>query len=79
MLRIDVDKLPGNVEPNPHPSVPTDGGIAHYSVPADNPFVTANPTVTFNGQNLPAASVRTEFYAVGLRNPFRFSVDPDTG
>jgi len=79
MLRLDVDKLPGNVEPNAHASVPLDSGIARYSVPADNPFVTTDPNVIFNGQSLPATDVRTEFYAVGLRNPFRFSVDPATG
>lgn len=79
LLRIDVDKLPGNPEPNAHASVPTDAGIARYSVPADNPFVTGGATVSFNGVNLPATSVRTEFFSVGLRNPFRFSIDAPTG
>ena len=79
LMRLDVDKLPGNPEPNLHASVPRDAGIARYSVPADNPFVTANPTVTFNGVAIPAANVRTEFFSVGLRNPFRFSVDAPTG
>lgn len=37
-----------------------------YSVPPDNPFVTH-----------PGA--RPEIWAFGLRNPFRMSVDPDTG
>lgn len=79
MARIDVDKRPENLEPNEHPSVPRDGGLARYSVPADNPYVTAGPTVTFNGTDLPAETVRTEFFAVGLRNPWRFSFDPATG
>ena len=79
LLRIDVDKLPGNPEPNVHPSVPRDGGIARYSIPADNPFVTANPNVVFNGVSIPAANVRTEFFSTGLRNPFRFSIDALTG
>lgn len=79
LLRLDVDKLPGNPEPNLHASVPTDGGVARYSVPAGNPFVTANPNVVFNGESIPAATVRTEFFSVGLRNPFRFSVDAPTG
>jgi uncharacterized repeat protein (TIGR03806 family) len=79
LMRLDVDKVPGNPEPNLHASVPRDAGIARYSVPASNPFVTANATVSFNGQNLPATSVRTEFFSVGLRNPFRFSVDAPTG
>ncbi len=79
LMRLDVDKRPGNPEPNLHASVPRPGGVANYSVPADNPFVTANPNVTFNGVNIPAANVRTEFFSVGLRNPFRFSIDPPTG
>ena len=79
LLRLDVDRLPANVEPNTHASVPLYSGFAAYKVPANNPFVTANPTVPFNGQNLPAANVRTEFFSVGLRNPFRFSVDAPTG
>ncbi len=79
LLRIDVDKLPGNPEPNIHASVPRDGGIARYSVPANNPFVTANPNVVFNGVSIPAANVRTEFFSTGLRNPFRFSIDATTG
>lgn len=76
MLRIDVDKLPGNLEPNDHASVPKDGGIARYSVPADNPFVGAT---SFNNLTINPAQVRTEFYAVGLRSPWRFSIDDATG
>ncbi|MFM7604266.1 MAG: PQQ-dependent sugar dehydrogenase, partial [Prosthecobacter sp.] len=79
LLRIDVDKLPGNPEPNVHPSVPRDAGIARYSIPASNPFVTANANVVFNGVSIPAANVRTEFFSTGLRNPFRFSIDAPTG
>jgi uncharacterized repeat protein (TIGR03806 family) len=79
ILRLDVNKVPGNPEPNVHPSVPTDAGLARYSVPADNPFVTGSATVPFNGQNLPSASVRTEFWATGFRNPWKFSFDSHTG
>lgn len=76
IIRIDVDKRVGNLEPNAHPSVPLDGGIARYSVPADNPFVGATH---FNGEAIADVSqIRTEFYIVGLRNPFRFSIDPIT-
>ena len=32
-----------------------------------------------DSQKLPAGSVRTEFFAVGLRSPFRFSIDAPTG
>jgi uncharacterized repeat protein (TIGR03806 family) len=86
IMRLDVDKREGNLEPNAHPnpnaSVPQlaaiklDGGLARYSVPADNPFVGAS---SFNGQAVDALYVRSEFWAVGLRNPWRFSFDPLTG
>lgn len=54
MLRIDVTSAPEQA----------------YTVPADNPWVTA----TLNGQ-----SVRPEIWAVGLRNPWRYSFDRLTG
>lgn len=41
-------------------------GEAPYTIPEDNPFVT-NP------------NARPEIYAYGLRNPWRFSFDPQTG
>ncbi len=72
ILRLDVDQHPGNVAPNPHPAV----HAGTYSVPRDNPFVGAT---TFNGRPVDAAHVRTEFWAVGLRNPWRMSFDPMTG
>lgn len=76
LLRIDVDKQPGSRAPNPHPAVPLDGGVARYAVPAGNPFVGAT---SFNGAAVDASQVRTEFWAVGLRNPWRFSFDPLNG
>ena len=79
IMRIDVDKLPGNPEPHPHPSVPTDIGVARYSIPADNPYVTVDPTILYNGQDLPSETVRTEYWANGFRNPWRFDIDPVTG
>lgn len=36
ILRIDVDKRPGSLAPNPHPAATT-----YYAVPPDNPFVGA--------------------------------------
>lgn len=76
ILRLDVDKRNSNLEPNPHPaSVTNASGLANYSVPADNPFVGAT---NFNGLSVNLATVRTEFWAVGLRNPWRFSLDPAT-
>jgi len=77
VYRIDIDKKPGSLAPNPHPSVIVDAqGEAYYAIPADNPFVKAT---AHRGQPLEAKSVRTETWATGLRNPWRFSFDPKTG
>jgi len=77
LYRIDVDKRPGNLPPNSHPSVILDDkGGAFYAVPADNPFVAAT---TCRGVKLDPSKVRTETWAIGLRNPWRFSFDPPTG
>lgn len=46
--------------------------LINYRIPADNPFVGAT---SFNGASVNSNQVRTEFYAVGLRNPWRFSFD----
>ena len=72
LVRIDVDQKPGNLTPNSHPAVVP----GTYKIPADNPFVGAT---SFNGIAVNPANVRTEFWAVGLRNPFRFSFDDVTG
>lgn len=71
ILRLDVDKRPGSLAPNAHAAVTT-----NYAVPPDNPFVGAT---TFNGLAVNPSQVRTEFWAVGLRNPWRMSFDPPTG
>lgn len=71
ILRIDVDQRPGSLPPNLHPAA-----SIHYAVPPDNPFVGA---ISFNGVAVDPAQVRTEFWAVGLRNPWRFSFDPASG
>ena len=47
--------------------VNTSGGGRAYGIPADNPYV---------GNSL---GYREEIYAYGLRNPWRFSFDADTG
>ncbi len=72
ILRIDVDRRPGNLAPNSHPAVQPGA----YSVPRDNPFVGAT---RFNGAPVDPAAVRTEFWAVGLRNVWRMSFDSVTG
>lgn len=77
VYRIDVDNRSGNLAPNPHPSVVVDPrGHAFYSVPADNPFVGVK---SHRGQAVDPQSVRTEVWATGLRNPWRFSFDPKSG
>ncbi|MFZ4733904.1 MAG: PQQ-dependent sugar dehydrogenase, partial [Pirellulales bacterium] len=75
LLRIDVDQRPGSLPPNRNAA---NGWMitTNYAIPADNPFVGAS---TFNGASINPTNVRTEFYAVGLRNPWRFSFDPATG
>jgi uncharacterized repeat protein (TIGR03806 family) len=71
ILRIDVDKRPGSLPPNPHA-----GSTTNYAIPPDNPFLGATK---FNGLPVDPQKVRTEFFAVGLRNPWRFSFDSATG
>ncbi len=76
IIRIDVDKRAGNLEPNPDPDIPLDGnGLAHFSVPADNPFIGAT---SFNHRPVDPAQVRTEIYVHGLRNPWQFGFAPGT-
>ena len=72
ILRIDVDQKPGSLPPNSHAAVHAGG----YTIPPDNPFVGAT---SFNGLRVDPARVRTEFWAVGLRNPWRMAFDPVTG
>ncbi|HSH14388.1 MAG TPA: PQQ-dependent sugar dehydrogenase [Verrucomicrobiae bacterium] len=81
ILRIDVDRKPGSLEPNAGQAVHRDvagqgNGNAFYAIPPDNPFIGAT---SFNGQGVDQLTLRTEFWAVGLRNPWRMSFDPVTG
>jgi glucose/arabinose dehydrogenase/mono/diheme cytochrome c family protein len=77
LLRIDVDNRPESLLPNPHPANTNNlAGTIRYRIPPDNPWVGAT---TFNGAAVNPAALRTEFYAVGLRNPWRFSFDRVTG
>ncbi|MEN9678606.1 MAG: hypothetical protein RIS76_4502, partial [Verrucomicrobiota bacterium] len=71
ILRLDVDGREGSLPPNRHPSVGTG-----YWIPSDNPFVGAT---SFNGKPVNPNQVRTEYWALGLRNPHRIGFDSLTG
>lgn len=84
IFRFDVDKKPGNLEPTPHASIPTDAGLARFSVPIDNPFVPVAQGGSWDGvwNGVPItnlAALRMEFWATGLRHPWRMSFDSATG
>jgi uncharacterized repeat protein (TIGR03806 family) len=71
IMRIDVDKRTGSRAPNTHPAT-----SSNYAIPSDNPFIGA---ISFNGAAVDPAKVRTEFWAVGFRNPWRMFLDRTTG
>ena len=73
ILRLDVDKRATNLPPTPHASLMN---MTNYFIPSDNPWVGAT---TFNGSAISTAALRAEFWAVGLRNPWRMSFDRPTG
>lgn len=64
IFRIDVDMNP--LRGHPIPKQPNHGTTAHYFIPDDNPFVGETGALE-------------EFFALGLRNPYRVSADPETG
>jgi glucose/arabinose dehydrogenase/mono/diheme cytochrome c family protein len=81
LIRIDVDNRPENLAPNPHsqPASTSHPSAIHagtYKVPADNPFI---GFTSWHGQTIAPSTVRTEIYATGFRNPFRFTIDMPTG
>jgi glucose/arabinose dehydrogenase len=69
ILRLDVDKNPGSLAPNPNSE---SASTTNYAVPSDNPFV---GVTSFDNLPVIAGQLRTEFWAVGFRNPWRFSFD----
>jgi glucose/arabinose dehydrogenase len=84
ILRIDVDRKSGGLEPNPHVAIPLVDGKAGFTIPADNPFVHTSLGGAWNGsfngtQIVDLTAVRTEFWATGFRNPWRMSFDQKTG
>ena len=76
MLRIDVDVdlPPTGLMPTEHPAQRFTGwtGVVNYRIPTDNPFLGAT---NFNGIAIDTNLLRAEFWATGLRNPWRFSFD----
>jgi glucose/arabinose dehydrogenase/mono/diheme cytochrome c family protein len=81
LLRIDVDKKPGSVEPRPSgtntTTIHTNAlGQAFFGIPPDNPFVGAT---NFLGQPINTNTLRMEMFAVGFRHIWRFSIDEPTG
>ena len=75
IFRVDVNFNPTTShpirrQPFHHPSLPAgwpESYSTNYFVPNNNPFVNTN------------GSVLEEYYALGFRNPYRFSQDPVTG
>jgi glucose/arabinose dehydrogenase/mono/diheme cytochrome c family protein len=65
ILRIDVDRRGGEVSHEPRRQ-PQTGKTQGYFIPNDNPFVGTSNALE-------------EFWSIGLRNPFRFAFDPETG
>jgi uncharacterized repeat protein (TIGR03806 family) len=73
LLRIDVDCDSAKSHPirrqpiqlNNHPN--DNSYTAHYMIPNDNPFLDS------------AGTMLEEYYAIGLRNPYRTMPDPVTG
>ena len=65
ILRIDVDRKGGTVS-RPIERQPEGGETANYYIPLDNPYADR-------------PELLGEFWAHGLRNPFRISFDPKTG
>lgn len=80
ILRIDVDKKPGSLAPRTHAqssaAFPSAVHAGTYTVPADNPFI---GFTGWHGSEIQVSRLRTEIWATGLRNPFRFSFDSATG
>ena len=76
VIRIDVDQDPARSHPIRRQPLPADdlpdgwtenSYTTNYFIPNDNPFLDA------------AGGLLEEFWAVGLRNPHRMTLDPATG
>lgn len=65
IFRIDVDQRGGEISA-PIARQPQDGETQHYYIPKDNPWFDQENTLQ-------------EFWALGFRNPWRMSMDVETG
>lgn len=87
ITRIDVDLEPedytaldgtgsgdSNLRPNNQTAVKLTNGNPNYEIPADNPWV---GLTSFNGMTVSPTKTRTEFFALGFRNPWRMSFDDE--
>ncbi|WP_193211578.1 PQQ-dependent sugar dehydrogenase [Luteolibacter marinus] len=84
ILRLDVDRdMTRSVEPTAHDAIKLTGpgGTARFAIPKTNPYVPValggDWNGTYNGSNV-TGTVRREFWATGLRNPWRMSFDGGT-
>jgi glucose/arabinose dehydrogenase len=76
MVRIDVDNT---TSAGDNDLCAADGdGAAAYAIPADNPFGTSS-AVVFSDRFETVLEACPEVWAYGMRNPYRFSFDRDTG
>lgn len=78
ILRIDPDMRPGSLLASAHPSVHPGA----YGVPADNPFLNRTNYVLGSTDfklSIAKEKIVGEFWAVGMRNPWRMSFDRVTG
>ncbi len=83
-VEVDAKTQPGvfpagSIAPNSHTQNATAFPSAlhgNYRIPADNPFI---GYTRWHSVTVDPLTVRTEIFATGLRNPFRWSFDPPTG
>ena len=66
VFRAGILRIDVNSNAELPPSNLKNGTTANYTIPADNPFVATS-------------TILNEYWAIGLRNPFRFSHDKKTG
>ena len=95
IIRIDVDKKPGSLHPNPNPPPGADPGGSNNdgdlliprvgggsSGEAHYAIPPDNPFVgvsSFNGIALSSSNVRTEIAIMGQRNPWSFALEDNNG